>query len=177
MSQFCVLGLRIWSCKSGHVKIAPTPIKPLFPINGNDEFGSSFFEDNPNLIGQVSTENNTDSDSDEENSQEENSTISTSQPGRELDESDILNQQRRRVQQPTTQLNTTPVIGSNNQFTNQSITNNIEQQVTTMDATQFNQLIAALGQLTQQLDDGGPRPMDLDYIGESRNRNLFWQQQ
>ncbi|CAJ0911458.1 36_t:CDS:2 [Entrophospora sp. SA101] len=96
-------------------------------------------------------ENNTDSDSDEENSQEENSTISTSQPGRELDESDILNQQRRRVQQPTTQLNTTPVIGSNNQFTNQSITNNIEQQVTTMDATQFNQLIAALGQLTQQL--------------------------
>ncbi|CAJ0834727.1 7087_t:CDS:2 [Entrophospora sp. SA101] len=51
MSQFCVLGLRIWSCKSGHVKIAPTPIKPLFPINGNDEFGSSFFEDNPNLIG------------------------------------------------------------------------------------------------------------------------------
>ncbi|CAJ0845165.1 20169_t:CDS:2, partial [Entrophospora sp. SA101] len=50
MSQFCVLGLRIWSCKSGHVKIAPTPIKPLFPINGNDEFGSSFFEDNPNLI-------------------------------------------------------------------------------------------------------------------------------
>ncbi|CAJ0911468.1 10622_t:CDS:2 [Entrophospora sp. SA101] len=73
-------------------------------------------------------ENNTDSDSDEENSQEENSTISTSQPGRELDESDILNQQRRRVQQPTTQLNTTPVIGSNNQFTNQPITNNLEQQ-------------------------------------------------
>ncbi|CAJ0745545.1 12181_t:CDS:2, partial [Entrophospora sp. SA101] len=105
-------------------------------------------------------ENNTDSDSDEENSQEENSTISTSQPGRELDESDILNQQRRRVQQPTTQLNTTPVIGSNNQFTNQSITNNIEQQVTTMDATQFNQLIAALGQLTQQLGNqqGGNTP-------------------
>jgi len=54
MSQFCVLGLRIWSCKSGHVKISPTPIKPLFPINGIDEFGGSFFEDNPNLIGQVS---------------------------------------------------------------------------------------------------------------------------
>ncbi|CAJ0750837.1 22717_t:CDS:2 [Entrophospora sp. SA101] len=105
-------------------------------------------------------ENNTDSDSDEENSQEENSTISTSQPGRELDKSDILNQQRRRVQQPTTQLNTTPVIGSNNQFTNQPITNNLEQQVTTMDATQFNQLIAALGQLTQQLGNqqGGNTP-------------------
>ncbi|CAJ0836730.1 11930_t:CDS:1, partial [Entrophospora sp. SA101] len=41
-------------------------------------------------------ENNTDSDSDKENSQE-NSTISTSQPGRELDEYDILYQQRRRV--------------------------------------------------------------------------------
>nr|CAG8580018.1 13798_t:CDS:2 [Entrophospora candida] len=93
-------------------------------------------------------ENNTDSDSGEENS-----TISTSQPGRELDESDILNQQRRRVQQSTTQLNTTPIKGSNNQFTNQPIINNLEQQVTTMDATQFNQLIAALGQLTQQLED------------------------
>jgi len=92
-------------------------------------------------------ENDTDSGSDEENSQEENSTISTSQPGRELDEFNILNQQRRRVQQ----LDTTPIIGLNNQFTNQPITNNLEQQVTTMDATQFNQLITALGQLTQQL--------------------------
>ncbi|CAJ0907760.1 1324_t:CDS:2, partial [Entrophospora sp. SA101] len=37
-----------------HVKVAPTPIKPLFPINGIDDFDSSFFKNNQNLVGQVS---------------------------------------------------------------------------------------------------------------------------
>ena len=55
MSQLCVLGLCMWSCRSGHFKIAPTPIRPLFPINGVEEFNSTFFNNNQNLIGQVST--------------------------------------------------------------------------------------------------------------------------
>jgi hypothetical protein len=46
--------LRVWSCKFGHIKIAPTPIKPLFPINGIGDFNSAFFDNNQNLIGQVS---------------------------------------------------------------------------------------------------------------------------
>ena len=135
--------------------------------------------------------NNRDSDSDEENSQEESLTTSISQPGRELDEVNIVSQQylegrrqRRRIQQPTTQLNTPPTVGSTSQFiipsinneveanlgateenleqnlttqlqelnTNQTIiVDNTEQQITAMNAQQFNQLLTALGQLTNQL--------------------------
>ena len=40
--------MQIWSCESGHIKIAPIPINPLLPINGVDEFNSPFFENNQN---------------------------------------------------------------------------------------------------------------------------------
>jgi hypothetical protein len=54
LSHFCILGLRIWQCDSGHIRIAPLPFNPLTPINGIEDFDEPFFEVNPTLIGQVS---------------------------------------------------------------------------------------------------------------------------
>jgi len=54
LSHFCILGLRIWQCDTGHIRIAPIPSKPLTPINGIEDFNEPFFEVNPTLIGQVS---------------------------------------------------------------------------------------------------------------------------
>src|SRR6185369_5760973 len=108
--------------------------------------------------------NDSDSESSTENTQE-NPIISTSQPGRELDESNISGEER----QPQRRYwNTSEFIESTNRiiaslsnnenletteenpeqnFINQTIiTDNSEQQSPTMDNAQFNQLIAALGQ-------------------------------
>src|SRR5215213_8135463 len=54
LSHFCVLGLRMWQCESGHVRIAPMPFKSFTPINGIEDFGSPFFEVHTSLIGQIS---------------------------------------------------------------------------------------------------------------------------
>lgn len=54
LSHFCILGLRIWKCDSGHIRIAPTPLNPLTMINGIEDFNKPFFEINPGLIGEVS---------------------------------------------------------------------------------------------------------------------------
>lgn len=119
-----------------------------------------------NNFNRIFWENNyNDNDSDKDNSQEESSIISTSQPGRELEEFDFFNQQylegrqqRQRHQPQQSQIIQPQTLQSQfiqptNQFTIPPI-NNVEanlEQVTTMDTTQFNQLIMALGQLTNQL--------------------------
>jgi hypothetical protein len=54
LSYFCALGIRIWRCESGHIRIAPTPMKPLIQIDGLEEFNSQFFYENKHLIGEVS---------------------------------------------------------------------------------------------------------------------------
>lgn len=54
LSHFCILGLRVWQCDSGHIRIAPLPLNPLTLINGVEDFNKPFFEVNPTLIGQVS---------------------------------------------------------------------------------------------------------------------------
>jgi len=54
LSHFCILGLRMWQCESGHVRIAPIPFKPFTPINGVEDFDSPFFEVHTSLIGQIS---------------------------------------------------------------------------------------------------------------------------
>src|SRR5205823_8653243 len=54
LSHFCILGLRIWQCDSGHIRIAPTPFNPFAPINGVEDFNNPFFDVNPTLVGEVS---------------------------------------------------------------------------------------------------------------------------
>ncbi|CAJ0883392.1 7138_t:CDS:1, partial [Entrophospora sp. SA101] len=54
VSGFCVLGLRKWTCNSGHIKISTIPIKPFYSINGMEGFDGPFFKENPHLNGQVS---------------------------------------------------------------------------------------------------------------------------
>ncbi|CAH1768750.1 633_t:CDS:2, partial [Entrophospora sp. SA101] len=54
LSYFCPLGIRIWKCESGHIRIAPTPMTPLILINGLEDFNTPFFDENKHLIGQIS---------------------------------------------------------------------------------------------------------------------------
>jgi hypothetical protein len=54
ISHFCVLGIRMWECGEGHIRISPTPINPFFPINGTRDFDDPYFTINPGLVGEVS---------------------------------------------------------------------------------------------------------------------------
>jgi hypothetical protein len=54
LSYFCPLGIRIWKCESGHIRIAPTPMSPLILINGLEDFDTPFFDENKHLIGRIS---------------------------------------------------------------------------------------------------------------------------
>src|SRR3954470_7730810 len=93
-----------------------------------------------NLYNRVFGVNNNDSDSDEENIQEESSIISASQPGRQLEESDIFNQQyleeRRRRRRHLTQQ--PQIIEPTNQFNIPPINNKDETNV----ETNFEQTLA-----------------------------------